>query len=148
MNTRTRTLTTAFAAAFVTAAVVIAGMVFSQGSTDALDTQLATAIQHAEFAVNAEDHAMAVRHLGHVLNCIAGEGGEGFDAAWGHPCADQGDGIMGDVAAHAHAADVGPLVNAAHALAMDGVQQESLGAVHASAAGVRALLMALRDFGG
>jgi len=117
-------------------------------SLEALDTQLATAVQHAEFSMGADEHAMAVRHLGHVLNCIAGEDGEGFDGAWGHPCAGQGSGILVDVDAHAHAADVAALLAAAHSLAMQGVGQESLGAVHAAAAGVRALLEVLAGFGG
>jgi len=117
-------------------------------SLEALETQVATAVQHAGFSASADEHAMAVRHLGHVLNCIAGEDGEGFDGAWGHPCAGQGSGILVDVEAHAHAADVAALLAAAHALAMQGVTAESLGAVHAAAAGVRALLEVLAGFGG
>src|SRR5690606_37863349 len=59
-----------------------------------LAEQLSTAITHAGFSASAEDLAMASRHLGHVLNCLAGEGGEGFNADWGHPCGGQGAGIM------------------------------------------------------
>lgn len=139
-----RRIARTLAVPFVAAAALVAGVVLSQAGTDALDTQLATAVQHAGFSAAAEDHGMAVRHLGHVLNCIAGEGGEGFDADWGHPCADQGAGIMNDVSAHARADDVGPIVRAAHALATDGVAQESLGAVQASARGVQALLETLQ----
>jgi hypothetical protein len=127
------------------ALVMPLGAVFSQ---DELDTQLATAIQHAGFAMGAEELGMAVRHLGHVLNCIVGEGGEGFGADWGHPCGDQGSGIAVDLEAHAQYPDVIVLVDAARALAQEGVAQESLGAVHAAAAGVRALLEALQAFGG
>jgi hypothetical protein len=126
---------------------LIAGAAALAQSAEALDTQVATAIAHAEFSMNAEEHAAAVMHLGHVLNCLAGEGGEGFDAAWGHPCGGQGDGILNDVAAHAQADDVMALVRSAHALAMEGVQSESVGGVHAAAAGVRALLMVLADVG-
>jgi hypothetical protein len=129
-------------------ALIVGAAALAQATQEALDTQLATATQHAEFSMNADEHAAAVRHLGHVLNCIAGEGGEGFDGAWGHPCDGQGDGIMTDVAAHPQSADVMLVVEAAHALAMQGVQAESLGAVQAAAAGVRALLMVVADFGG
>jgi hypothetical protein len=115
---------------------------------EALDTQLETAVQHAGFSMNADEHAAAQRHLGHVLNCIAGEGGEGFDGSWGHPCAGQGAGIWSDVEAHAESAAAMLLVRSAHALAMEGVQAESLAEVRAAASGVRALLMALQEFGG
>jgi hypothetical protein len=120
----------------------------AQATQENLDAQLATATQHAGFAMDAAELDMAVRHLGHVLNCIAGDGGEGFDGAWGHPCDGQGDGILADVAAHEHGEHLAIVVRSAHALAMEGVQQESLAAVHAAAAGVRALLTVLADFGG
>jgi hypothetical protein len=115
---------------------------------EALDTQVATAIQHAGFSMNADAHASAQQHLGHVLNCIAGEGGEGFDGSWGHPCGGQGAGILSDVEAHAESEAAMLLVRSAHALAMEGVQAESLAEVRAAAAGVRALLMAMQEFGG
>lgn len=127
------------------AMVALVGFAVAQG---ALETQLATAKQHAEFSMGAEEHETAVRHLGHVLNCIAGEGGEGFDGSWGHPCGGQGAGILADIEEHAHAADLMAVLSSAHALAMQGVAEESLGAVHAAAAGVRALLEVLSGFGG
>jgi hypothetical protein len=136
-------ITTALAAC-----LTLGGAVWGQASTEALDTQLATAIQHSGFSMEAEAHDMAVRHLGHVLNCLAGEGGEGFDASWGHPCGGQGDGIVADLASHPHHDDVAALIRSAHALAMEGVQSASLGGVRAAAAGVQALLMVVADFGG
>jgi hypothetical protein len=123
-------------------------LVLAQADQDALDAQLATAIQHAEFSMSAEDPAMATRHLGHVLNCIVGEGGEGFDGAWGHPCAGQGEGILRDAEAHPHVDAVMLLVRSARDLAQVGVQSDAIAAVHAAAAGVRGLLMALVDFRG
>lgn len=106
----------------------------------ALATQLGTAIQHAGFSAAATEHEMAVRHLGHVLNCIAGAGGEGFNADWGHPCDGQGAGIASDLASHPAAADLAIVVEAARQLAMQGVGESSLGAVQAAAFGVQALL--------
>ena len=136
--------------AWVLAVVALAGhaTAHAQASPEALEAQLTTAVQHAEFSMTADDHAMAVRHLAHVLNCIAGEGGDGFDGPWGHPCGGQGSGIVQDVAAHPHAADVAALLAAAHELAKQGVNGETLGAVQAAAAGVRALLQVLVGFGG
>ncbi len=126
-------------------ALALAGGAWAQGS-DALNEQLATARQHAEFSMGADDVAGATLHLGHVLNCIAGEGGEGFDGDWGHPCGGQGDGILADVASHPDADAVAAVLSAAHALAMDGVAAESLGAAQAAAAGVHALLGVIIDF--
>ncbi len=105
-----------------------------------LATQLATAIQHAGFSASAGEHAMAVRHLGHVLNCIAGAGGDGFNGDWGHPCDGQGAGIANDLASHPAAADLAIVVEAARQLAAQGVTEGSLGSVQAAANGVRALL--------
>ncbi len=105
-----------------------------------LATQLGTAIQHSGFSAAAEEHAMAVRHLGHVLNCIAGEGGVGFDSSWGHPCGGQGAGILSDLSSHPQADDLAILAMVAHELAMEGLTQESLGSVQAAAYGVQALL--------
>jgi len=130
--------------ALAIAALAASGAVFAQ---DALETQLATAVQHAEFSMGADDIDMAVRHLGHVLNCIAGEGGDGFDGSWGHPCDGQGAGILNDIEGHAAADDLMAVLRSAHGLAMDGVEAGSLGAVQAAAAGVRALLMVIGERG-
>jgi len=113
----------------------------------AFATQLATAVQHAEFSMGSDDHAVAVRHLGHVLNCIAGVGGEGFDGSWGHPCDGQGSGLLTDLADQSRADDLAVVLRAAHALAMAGVEEGSLGAVRAAAAGVRALLVVIGEPG-
>lgn len=130
---------------FAIAALALSGAVFAQ---DAFETQLATAVQHAEFSMGADDVDMAVRHLGHVLNCIAGEGGEGFDGSWGHPCDGQGAGLVSDIEGHAAADDLMAVLRSAHGLAMEGVEAGSLGAVQAAAAGVRALLMVIGEHGG
>lgn len=129
--------------ALLFAALVPLTFVSSQGyqaPTGALATQLGTAIQHAGFSASAGELPMAVRHLGHVLNCIAGAGGDGFNAEWGHPCEGQGDGIANDLSSHPAAADLTILVEAARQLAMQGVGESSLGAVQAAANGVAALL--------
>lgn len=130
-------------AALVLALVLPIGAVTSQeyaAPSGDLATQLATAVQHAGFSASATEHAMAVRHLGHVLNCLAGAGGDGFNAEWGHPCDGQGAGIVADLASHPAAADLAIVVEAARQLAAQGVAEGSLGAVQAAAYGVQALL--------
>jgi hypothetical protein len=54
---------------------------------------VATAAQHAGLAANGADIAAVHRHLHHVLNCLVGSDGEGFDAAAGNPCAAAGGAI-------------------------------------------------------
>ncbi len=129
------------------AVALLAGATPAFAQEARLETQLATAVQHASFSMDADDHAMAVRHLGHVLNCIAGEDGEGFDGSWGHPCGGQGDGILVDIEEHPRHDDLAAVLRSVHALAMEGVGGETLGSVQAAAAGVRALLEVVESFG-
>ncbi|HET8986129.1 MAG TPA: hypothetical protein VFN03_10255 [Trueperaceae bacterium] len=122
---------------------LLGGIVSSQmieAPSGNLATQLATAVTHAGFSANAEAIEMATTHLGHVLNCIVGTGGEGFNADWGNPCGSQGEGIINELASHPQAADLQALVESARALAAQGVTQTSLVAVQTAAAGVAALL--------
>lgn len=52
-----------------------------------------TAAQHAGLAAGSADLAGVHRHLHHVLNCLVGPDGQGFDAAPGNPCAAAGGAI-------------------------------------------------------
>jgi hypothetical protein len=54
---------------------------------------IGTAATHAGMAAAGADLAGAQRHLHHVLTCLVGTGGEGFDAAPGNPCAAAGGAI-------------------------------------------------------
>jgi hypothetical protein len=54
---------------------------------------ISTAVQHAGFAASGADIATARRHLHHVLNCLVGPDGDGFDASPGNPCAAAGGAI-------------------------------------------------------
>jgi hypothetical protein len=47
---------------------------------------IATAKQHAGLAANAANVDAVHTHLHHVLNCLVGPGGQGFDAMPGNPC--------------------------------------------------------------
>src|SRR6185503_15282585 len=51
------------------------------------------AANHAGLAAAANDINTVHTHLHHVLNCLVGPGGEGFDAAPGNPCANAGGAI-------------------------------------------------------
>ena len=55
---------------------------------------IATAANHAGLAAAAGGIDMVHTHLHHVLNCLVGPGGDGFDAAPGNPCANAGGGAI------------------------------------------------------
>lgn len=136
-------MTTRTLAVIATVVALLAGTVTSQSieaPTGNLAAQLATAVTHAGFSANAEAVDMASTHLGHVLNCIVGTGGEGFNAAWGNPCGSQGAGILNELASHPQADDLRALVEAARDLAAQGIGKDSLLAVQTAAAGAAALL--------
>jgi hypothetical protein len=65
------------------------------GAAD-LPKELSTAITHAGMAAGAADLKMVQTHLHHVVNCLVGPNGAGFDAAPGNPCKDQGAGAIPD----------------------------------------------------
>lgn len=55
---------------------------------------ISTAANHAGLAAQAGGIDMVHTHLHHVLNCLVGPGGDGFDAAPGNPCANAGGGAI------------------------------------------------------
>jgi hypothetical protein len=72
-------------AAFVTSAAV----------ADA-KSEVVTAWTHADLASKADDLSGVTMHLHHVLNCLVGPGGNGFDAKQINPCANAGNGAIPD----------------------------------------------------
>lgn len=54
---------------------------------------VATAATHAGIAAGQDSINGAKTHLHHVLNCLVGPNGEGFDEAAGNPCRDAGAAI-------------------------------------------------------
>jgi hypothetical protein len=58
--------------------------------------EISTAATHAGLAAKATDMKMTQTHLHHVVNCLVGPNGKGFDAAPGYPCKDQGNGAIPD----------------------------------------------------
>jgi hypothetical protein len=69
-------------------------MAFS--AQDDVQQQVQTAEQHATFASKAGNLKDTHLHLHHVINCLVGPDGEGFDAKAGNPCAEQGNGALND----------------------------------------------------
>ncbi|KIL99928.1 hypothetical protein CCC_02717 [Paramagnetospirillum magnetotacticum MS-1] len=81
-------------AAFIAAVMVLVGV--SPVMAGDARQQVATAAAHAGMAAAAADDKMVRGHLQHVVNCLVGPAGEGFDAAQANPCKDQGFGAIQD----------------------------------------------------
>jgi hypothetical protein len=56
--------------------------------------QISTASKHAGMAAAAGDLKGVTTHMKHVVNCLVGPSGKGFDAAAGNPCNGQGQGAI------------------------------------------------------
>lgn len=61
--------------------------------------ELKTAIVHAGMAANADTLKKHQMHLQHVVNCLVGEEGKGFDESAGNPCKGMGQGAIDDMQA-------------------------------------------------
>ena len=98
--TSTRITATLFGLAF-TAALPFA---LAPGAAAAADSakEVATATFHAGLAAGSKDLKTVQSHLHHVVNCLVGPKGTGFDANELNPCKDQGDGALMDTMDAAH----------------------------------------------
>ena len=61
-----------------------------------VSAELTIASQHAGFAGKAGAIDMVHMHLQHVVNCLVGPSGTGFNAAGGNPCGKAGNGAIPD----------------------------------------------------
>ena len=96
----------------------------------AASKQIATAAAHAGMAMGAADLAMAHAHLHHVVNCLVGPSGKGFDAKAANPCKGMGHGAIADAKGDVATVD---RLNAALGQAEHGLKETALDAVHADA---------------
>src|SRR6185437_15614811 len=89
--------------------------------------ELAAASKHAELSASSQSVPVATMHLHHVINCLVGPHGDGFDAAAGNPCKGMGDGAVRDSASQSEMHS-----KAVHALAIArrGVAEKGLSAIH------------------
>lgn len=92
--------------------------------------QVATATAHAGMAMGAADLATARAHLHHVVNCLVGPSGKGFDAKAEDPCKGMGNGAIVDSKGDVAAVD---RLNAALGQAEHGLKATTLDATHADA---------------
>ena len=78
---------------FAAAAVVSVGSLVPQVAAADAQQAIGIAAQHAGLASDAGNINTVHLHLHHVLNCLVGPGGDGFDAMPGNPCAMAGGAI-------------------------------------------------------
>ena len=88
MNTFRTLINTAALATLAASAALVSNMAVADGPQ-----AISTAATHAGMAASGTDVAGVRRHLHHVLNCLVGPDGQGFDAAAGNPCSAAGGAI-------------------------------------------------------
>lgn len=123
--------------AFTVAVTLAGGFATTAIAAGGATTEVTTAHAHALMAQHAGTVEMSHTHLHHVINCLVGSKGVGFDAAAGDPCKDQGDGAIAD-AANDQSLDA--KLKEALAQAKAGLDMKQLAAVHEQAAKVAATL--------
>lgn len=115
------------------------GLAFAALAQTGAGNEVGIAHAHALMAQNAKTLTEAHAHLHHVINCLVGPKGEGFDAKAADPCKGAGNGAIpdssGDAAMH------GKLQNAL-AAAQGGLKSDTLADVQADAAKAAAALAA------
>lgn len=109
---------------------------FAQGSTT---NEVNTAHAHAMMAEGATTLAMSHTHLHHVINCLVGPKGAGFDVTADNPCKGQGNGAILDSASNS---TLHSKLESALADAQTGLKSNDLSGVHSAAAKTAAALAA------
>ena len=117
------------------AAVVALGLSTGAYAGD-VAKETATAQAHAGMAASATAIAMVHAHLHHVVNCLVGPKGTGYDAAQANPCKDQGDGAIPDATDAAAKAKMAMAVSKAQ----DGIKTDDLAAATKAAGEAAAAL--------
>lgn len=121
-------------------AILAVGFAFiASAQIRAAQQEISTAHAHALMAQRANTVATGHTHLQHVINCLVGPKGVGFDAAAGVPCKDQGNGAIPDSASDGA---LGGKLKAALADAQAGLKASSLASLHRDAAKAAAALEA------
>jgi hypothetical protein len=100
--------------------------------------EISMAAAHAGMAAGSADMKMVQMHLHHVMNCLSGPGGMGYDAAQGNPCKDLGMGAIPD-----SAMDKRMGLEAALKMASDGAMEMDMTKAKEKAAATQAALSKL-----
>ena len=101
-----------------------------------VNKEVSTAAQHAGFAASSKDMKTTQMHLHHVVNCLVGPQGEGFDGSFGNPCNGQGSGAISDTTDGAKKASLQQALQQT----LDGLKQSDMAAAQKNATAVQVLL--------
>ena len=83
--------------AFADAPAASSGMGASAAGAANPDQEISTALQHAGMSAGSSKLEDVHAHLHHVINCLVGPSGNGFDSTAEDPCKGQGSGAINDV---------------------------------------------------
>jgi hypothetical protein len=119
------------------AATLIAGSALAAGDVKG---EISTAMDHAGYAAASTSITGVHMHLHHVLNCLEGPKGPGFDATQINPCAGRGNGAIPD----ASDAAMKTSLQAAAAEASKGIAETNLAAAQTDAKSTSAMLGAIK----
>ncbi|HXR87478.1 MAG TPA: hypothetical protein VN728_10920 [Stellaceae bacterium] len=124
--------------ALIAAVVSVASFAAISGARADTDQakEVSTAATHAGLAAKATDMKMTQTHLQHVVNCLVGPKGKGFDAAPGNPCKDQGNGAIADTKDKKQKATL----NQALAKARSGLKAKDMAAAQKDATQIQTML--------
>lgn len=116
-------------------ALLLSSAALAQGGDVA--KELGVASKHAQLSESSESVQVAAMHLHHVINCLVGAHGAGFDAAAGNPCKGMGDGAVQDSPKRSESH-----TKALHALAIArrGIAEKELPAMHKAASEIVGIL--------
>ena len=123
----------------VVAAIGAVGMLPAAAFADAA-SEIATATDHAGYAVAGTNLAAVRMHLHHAINCLVGPQGKEFDSHNDNPCANAGNGAIPDTTNGATKAKLDSVVVRAEA----GISTNDQTTAKKDASDVYALLRAIK----
>ncbi|HKI73134.1 MAG TPA: hypothetical protein VJ998_00705 [Pseudomonadales bacterium] len=125
----------------IVAALLLVGGISASAfaADDAATKEASTAVMHAKFSAASKDISGVHLHLHHVVNCLVGKDGAGFDASAGDPCQGMGNGAIND----ATDADMKSTLQDVLAEAQKGLADNNLDSAQATASDVHDMLQDL-----
>lgn len=113
-------------ALLIAAVGLVATVVSAQGIEAGVAAQWKTSVQHSKFSQDYNSVKESTTHLQHVINCLEGPTGPGFEGGAGNPCQGQGAGLMVDSKkAGSKYASAVPWMEAADKLAQNGLKAKN-----------------------
>ena len=118
------------------AALLTLGLAAGAFAADKAMDQVSTAVMHAKFSSQSKDISGVHLHLHHVLNCLVGKDGDGFDASAGNPCQGKGDGAINDATDNVMKSTLAGIASQARM----GIADDNLDSAKATASKVHSML--------